>query len=65
MSETDPVDLFSERLKRREPTDLGGIAIASCLREAVAEGRITPDEALERLGAYTDAYTGKPPDGAA
>jgi hypothetical protein len=66
MSEKKPVDLFAERLHRRQPTDLGGLALAACLREAVAEQRITPQEGAERLRAYMTAYAGeKPPDGAA
>ena len=64
-SDKQPVDLFNERIRRRQPTDLGGIAIAACLREAVEQGRIEPDEAAERLRAYTDHYAGIPPDGAA
>lgn len=61
-----PVDLFNERIHRRTPTDIAGVAIASCLREAVAEERISPAEAAERLEAYTTAYAGhrrpEPPD---
>jgi hypothetical protein len=66
MGEKQPTDLGKERLRRREPTDIGGLALAGCLREAVAEQRITPQEAMERLEAYTNAYAGKrrptPPD---
>lgn len=66
MSEKEPVDLGSERLRRRQPTDIGGLALAACLREAVQEQRITPQDAAERLNAYMSAYAGeKPPDGAA
>lgn len=64
-----PIDLFEERIRRRQPNDIGGIALTACLREAVAEGRIEPGEAADRLRAYSAAYTGKwqpePPDGAA
>lgn len=60
--EKEPVDLFNERIRRREPTDIGGIAITACLREAVEQQRITPDEAAERLRIYTEHYLGRPPD---
>lgn len=63
--EKEPVDLFNERIRRRQPNDIGGVALTACLREAVQEQRITPQEATERLKAYTEAYMGRPPDGAA
>lgn len=66
MGEKRPTDLGAERLRRREPTDLGGIALACCLHEALEARRITPEEARERLEAYTTAYAGQyrpePPD---
>lgn len=61
-----PIDLFNERIRRRAPTDVGGVAITACLREAVEQQRITPQDALERLRAYTTGYAGEmrpePPD---
>lgn len=61
----EPVDLFNERIRRRRPTDIGGVALTECLREAVAQERLSPEQATEYLQAYTNAYLGRPPDPAA